>query len=132
MAEVCVHLAEMWRRKLYAKEGYSSLFTYVTQKYHYAGGAAYRRIQAAKLYQRFPHIIDDLKTGHLNLRNRDVIRRLPAPHAISQKQPGAAGLPSWEKADHAVNSVPTSTAWIHVSSATPDDLSSVCTSRGVL
>ena len=75
-ASVVSHLAEIDRRKLYAQEGYSSLFNYVTQKYHYSEGAAYRRIQAARLSFRFPEIMGLLKEGKINLMNLSLV----APH----------------------------------------------------
>ena len=73
---VILHLAEIDRRRLYAKEGYASLFGYVTEKYHYCGGSAYRRIQAARLCQRFPEILSLIKDGRLNLTTLCLI----APH----------------------------------------------------
>jgi len=73
---VILHLAEMDRRGLYAKEGYPSLFAYVTEKYHTCGGSAYRRIQAARLCQRFPEILSLIKDGRLNLTTLCLI----APH----------------------------------------------------
>ena len=67
IADVVIYLAEIGRRRLHAKEAYPSLFNYITGKYYYYSGAAYRRIQAAKLYQRFPEILDLLKEGKINL-----------------------------------------------------------------
>ena len=75
-ASVVAHLAEIDRRKLYAREGYASLFGYITEKYHYCGGSAYRRIQAARLSLRFPEILDFIKNGKLNLTTLCLI----APH----------------------------------------------------
>src|SRR3989338_10359749 len=66
-AQVVVHLSEINRRKLYAQEGYSSLFSYCVEKYHYSKAAAYRRIQAAKLVQREPRVLIYLKEAKLNL-----------------------------------------------------------------
>ena len=73
---VILHLAEIDRRRLYAQEGYASLFGYMTEKYHYCGGSAYRRIQAARLSLRFPKILDFIKNGRLNLTTLCLI----APH----------------------------------------------------
>ncbi|MBI3017837.1 MAG: HNH endonuclease [Deltaproteobacteria bacterium] len=66
-ASVVAHLSEIDRRKLYALEGYSSLFNYCVEKYHYSESAAYRRIQAARIYPKFPEILNLLKEGKLNL-----------------------------------------------------------------
>ena len=67
ISSVVMHLAEIARRKLYAQDGYSSLFLYVTQKFHFSESAACRRIQAARLSLKFPEIIDLLEKGKLNL-----------------------------------------------------------------
>ena len=67
IAHVILHLAEIGRRRLYAKLGYSSLYVYIMEKYHYSGSGAYRRIQAAKLSQRYPEILNHLQSGQLNL-----------------------------------------------------------------
>ncbi len=72
-ASVVAHLSEIDRRKLYALEGYSSLFNYVTQKYHYSEGGAYRRIQGAKVYQKFPQTLVLLNEGKVNLMTLSLI-----------------------------------------------------------
>ena len=66
-AQVVVHLAEIYARRLYAQEGYSSLFAYIKEKFHYSGSSAYRRIQVARLSLQFPEIIDHVMSGNLNL-----------------------------------------------------------------
>ncbi|MBI3017434.1 MAG: HNH endonuclease [Deltaproteobacteria bacterium] len=79
-ASVVAHLAEIDRRKLYALEGYSSLFSYCVEKYHYSESAAYRRIQAARIYPKFPEISNLLREGKLNLVTLSLIE----PH-LDQK-----------------------------------------------
>ncbi|MBI3019053.1 MAG: hypothetical protein HYY61_04100 [Deltaproteobacteria bacterium] len=81
IADVIVHLSEIDRRKLYALEGYSSLFSYCVEKYHYSESAAYRRIQAARIYPSFPEILTLLKEGRLNLVTLSLIE----PH-LDQKR----------------------------------------------
>ena len=49
ITQVVIHLAEIYDRRLYVREGYSSLFSYIKDKFNYSGSSAYRRIQAAKL-----------------------------------------------------------------------------------
>jgi hypothetical protein len=73
---VVSHLAEIDKRRLYAEQGYSSMFEYLVQKYHYSEGAAYRRIQVARLSLKFPEIIDRLKKGEFTLMTLSLI----APH----------------------------------------------------
>ncbi len=68
-SQVILHLAEIDRRKIYAIEGYSSLFNYCVEKYHYSESAAYRRIQVARLSSQFPDVIQYLKEGKIRLIN---------------------------------------------------------------
>jgi 5-methylcytosine-specific restriction endonuclease McrA len=73
ISAVVAHLAEIEKRKLYAKSGYPSLFTYVTKKYHYSESAAFRRIQAARLSLKFPHLLELLENGKLNLMSLSLV-----------------------------------------------------------
>lgn len=61
------HLAEIDKRRLYLPEGYSSLFAYCTQALHLSEHAAYNRIEAARLFQKFPLILDLIEDGSMNL-----------------------------------------------------------------
>jgi len=56
-------LMELDARRLYLREGCSSLFTYCTQVLHLAEGAAYNRIEAARAARRFPPIMAALEDG---------------------------------------------------------------------
>lgn len=78
--EVIVHLAEIYRRRLYAKEGFSSLFAYIQVRYHYSGSAAYRRIQVARLSLQYPEVIRLLEAGKVNLQGLCLIE----PHMTSK------------------------------------------------
>jgi len=64
------------QRRLYLREGCSSLFTYCTQVLHLAEGSAYNRIEAARAAQRFPPLLDGIVDGSLTLTSV----RLLAPH----------------------------------------------------
>ena len=75
-AELVVLLAELDARRLYLREGYSSLFTYCTQGLHLSEHAAYNRIEAARAARRFPVVLDRLAEGNLHL----TAIRLLAPH----------------------------------------------------
>jgi hypothetical protein len=63
-------------RRLYLREGCSSLFTYCTHVLHLAEGAAYNRIEAARAARRFPAILEALVSGSVSLTTV----RLLAPH----------------------------------------------------
>lgn len=69
-------LIELDARRLYLREGCSSLFTYCTQVLHLAEGAAYNRIEAARVARRFPVVLDAIAEGALTLTSV----RLLAPH----------------------------------------------------
>ena len=69
-------LIEVDARRLYLREGCSSLFTYCTQVLHLAEGSAYNRIEAARAARRFPAILEAIADGALTLTSA----RLLAPH----------------------------------------------------
>ena len=62
-ANLLASLIEMDARRLYLREGCSSLFTYCTQVLHLAEGAAYNRIEAARAARRFPRVLDAIADG---------------------------------------------------------------------
>ena len=61
------HIAEVDRRKLYLKLAFPSLFEYLTKEIGYSAGAAQRRIDAARLIQKFPEVGQKIENGSLNL-----------------------------------------------------------------
>jgi hypothetical protein len=66
-ARLIVLLSEIDSRRLYLGEGYSSLFTFCTQRLHLSEHAAYGRIEAARAARRFPVILDLLTDGSITL-----------------------------------------------------------------
>ena len=81
-AQVVAHLAEIDRRKLYADEGYSSLFSYCVEKFHYSESEAFLRIQAARLVHTSPEVIGLLEDNKATLTTLKLI----APHITSQNK----------------------------------------------
>ncbi|MEK7790507.1 MAG: hypothetical protein AAB309_02650, partial [Deltaproteobacteria bacterium] len=75
-ALLILHLSEIDKRGLYAKEGFSSLFSYCVEKFRFSEEAAYRRIQAARLSRKFPEILGLLEEGKINLTTINLI----SPH----------------------------------------------------
>lgn len=67
IAKIVLHLAEMFKRKLYLEAGYSSLFSYAVKELKYSEAAAGRRIQAAKCIIEFPEVYNMLLTGDITL-----------------------------------------------------------------
>jgi hypothetical protein len=66
-AELIASLAELDTRRLYLREGCSSLFTYCTRVLRLSEHAAYGRIEAARAARRFPLILELLAGGLINL-----------------------------------------------------------------
>jgi 5-methylcytosine-specific restriction endonuclease McrA len=66
-AELVGHLAEVDRRRLYLRAACSSLHSYCTSRLRLSDAAAFKRIQAARLAQRFPVVLELLQRGALHL-----------------------------------------------------------------
>jgi hypothetical protein len=69
-------LLEFDRRRLYLREGCSSLFAYCTQVLHLSEGSAYNRIETARVALRYSKVLDALERGDLTL----TAVRLLVPH----------------------------------------------------
>jgi hypothetical protein len=69
-------LMEFDARRLYLREGCSSLFTYCTNVLHLSEGSAYNRIETARAARRYPRVLEALDCGDVTL----TAVRLLAPH----------------------------------------------------
>jgi hypothetical protein len=69
-------LVEFDARKLYLREGCSSLFTYCPHVLHLSEGSAYNRIETARAARRYPTVLEALERGDLTV----TAVRLLAPH----------------------------------------------------
>jgi len=67
VALVIAHLAEMDRRNLFAEEAFSSLSKYCIEVLHMSEWQAYRRVEVARLAQKFPIVLDMLAEGRVHL-----------------------------------------------------------------
>jgi hypothetical protein len=67
LVALLAHLAEFDRRKLYGPLGCSSLFTYCTTRLRFSEEAAYRRIHAARVSQKYPEALPMIADGRLQL-----------------------------------------------------------------
>ena len=65
--QVLRHLVEIDSRKLFFRQGFSSLFDYAVRELSYSEGAAYRRIKAMRLCQDLPETASRLQSGRLSL-----------------------------------------------------------------
>jgi hypothetical protein len=70
---VISHLAEIDRRRLYAREGFSSLFCYCVEKFNFSEEAAYLRIHAARMIQKYQDLLGFLERGEINLTTLKLI-----------------------------------------------------------
>ena len=75
-AQVVAHLAEVERRELHLKAGFSSMFRYVTEGLGFSEGAAYRRIQVARLSRRVPQLLGLIGSGRLHLAGAALLGRV--------------------------------------------------------
>jgi hypothetical protein len=67
LATLLIHLGEYDRRRLSEEEGYQSTYSYCVKCLGYDESGAYRRIQAARVCKRYPHILDYIISGELSL-----------------------------------------------------------------
>jgi len=66
-ADLLEHLAEVDARRLYLREGCSSMFAYCVQVLRFAEAVAYKRIAAARAARRYPELLTALRSGDLHL-----------------------------------------------------------------
>lgn len=66
-AVLVAHLAEVDARRLYASEGFSSLYAYCRSALNLSEAAAFHRIEAARVARRFPLILELMSQGQLHL-----------------------------------------------------------------
>ncbi|MBY0371285.1 hypothetical protein K2X33_11400 [bacterium] len=66
-SDFLIYLGEADYRKLYAKEGYSSLFRWLTEKYGFSESSALKRIQVSRLALKFPFLYRDIASGKYTL-----------------------------------------------------------------
>jgi hypothetical protein len=60
-------IAEFDDRKLYLQDGYPSIYAYCIRELHFSVGAAYKRINAARIARRFPAVLMAVADGRLHL-----------------------------------------------------------------
>lgn len=73
LSELIAHLAECDERRLYADEGFPSMFSFLVDGLKYSEPAASRRLSAARLSRRFPQILCMIENGDLHLTGLHLI-----------------------------------------------------------
>ena len=71
--QILLYLIEVENRRLYAEEGYSSMFSFCTGYLKYSEGAAHRRIQSARAVKQFPLAYSLLESRYINLCTLSVV-----------------------------------------------------------
>jgi hypothetical protein len=66
-AAMLEHIAEVDARRLYAREGWTSMFLYCVEVLRLSEGATSKRVRAARLARRFPIVFDLIASGELHL-----------------------------------------------------------------
>jgi hypothetical protein len=72
-SDIIAHLAEVDARELYRQEACPSMFIYCVERLHLSDDAAQRRLHASRLAQKFPLVLDYLKSGRLNLTTLNLL-----------------------------------------------------------
>ena len=65
--DLIAHLAEVDERRLYLREGCSSMFAYCVEVLRFAEAVAYKRIAALRAARRYPELLTALRKGDLHL-----------------------------------------------------------------
>jgi hypothetical protein len=67
VADVVEHLVEIDRRRLYLEHAYPSLYAFCVEHLGYTEDAALKRIRVARLALEFPRVLDELRSGAIQL-----------------------------------------------------------------
>ena len=67
VADVVEHPAEIDRRRLYLEHAYPSLYAFCVEHFGYTEDAALKRIRLARLALEFPRVLDELRSGAIQL-----------------------------------------------------------------
>ncbi|MGC4095160.1 MAG: hypothetical protein QM756_46025 [Polyangiaceae bacterium] len=67
MVEVIEHLVEIERRQLYLVQACSSLFSYCRERLGFSEDEALKRVRVARLAQRCPEALTELRSGGIHL-----------------------------------------------------------------
>ena len=84
VSKLLLFLGEIDKRKLYLEAGYSSLFSYCTEKLGYSENIAYSRITVCRLIRKYPVVQDYFLSKKTNLTNLSLISRIITPENIEE------------------------------------------------
>src|SRR5205085_2828938 len=84
--DVLRHLMEIERRRLYAEQGYPSLFSFTVEVLGYSEGAAGRRIAAMRLMRDLPEAEDALEKGSIGLTVASALHHIFRRENLTRKR----------------------------------------------
>jgi 5-methylcytosine-specific restriction endonuclease McrA len=90
-AHVIAHLVEVEERRLHLKAACSSLFEFCVRRLQLSEGAAFRRINAARLVRRFPTLIGHIESGAVHLSTLVLLRDHLAEANVEELVAATAG-----------------------------------------
>lgn len=61
------HIIEVEERRLYAVQGYDSMFSYLTKCLGYGEDSAYRRLNSARILKKVPEVAEKIESGAITL-----------------------------------------------------------------
>jgi hypothetical protein len=73
-ARLIAHLVEVEDRRLHLQAACSSMFDFCVRRLHMSEGAAFRRINAARLVRRFPALLGHVESGAVHLSTLVLLR----------------------------------------------------------
>jgi len=90
-ARVVAHLVEVEERRLHLKAACSSLFEFCVRRLGMSEGAAFRRINAARLARRFPSLVGHIESGAVHLSTLVLLRDHLAESNVDELVAATAG-----------------------------------------
>jgi hypothetical protein len=96
MADFLVALAEFDRQRLWVQLGFSNLFEYLHRELGLSRGSAHYRKVAAQLVQRFPEVVEPLRSGKLCITVVLELAKVIAPENRADVLPKFFGLSKQE------------------------------------
>lgn len=90
-ARIVAHLAEVDRRKLYSRDGYSCLFNYCQGQLGLSESQAFHRMTAARLARHFPVVFEMIEQRRIHLSGLVELRDFLGPDNHRELLESAAG-----------------------------------------
>ena len=90
-ARMIVHLMEVEERRLDLRAACTSMFDFCQRKLGMSEGAAFRRINAARLVKRFPSLLARIERGELHLSTLVLLRPHLAEENVEELSAAVAG-----------------------------------------